>query len=178
MIRRMFPATAMVLALCFQIDPSSAADIAGYRSLNLGMSIEQAEKKLAGSKDLIRCKPLPKRVSGCLQFIEPGTPDRKVIVFFRKNKAYLIRLLPQIDKRQTNEQRCDDLYETTRATMAKTYGKPDIVEEFKKFGSLIKRSVWLDKTRHLRVSGSWMESAKFCTGVMVDFRDRPYKKDR
>ena len=62
--------------------------------------------------------------------------------------------------------------------MKNQYGKPDIAEEFEKFGSKIKRSVWMNKTRHLRVSSSWMVSAKFCAGVVVDFRDKAYRKGR
>lgn len=165
----------LVLALSLFTLEAFAAEISGYRGLLLGMSIEEAERKLDGSDGLMRCKTKPRRASGCLQFIERGKPDRSVIAFFKDNKAYLIRLLPQVDKTKLNQKRCTDLYDTTRAAMKDRYGKPDIKDEFKKFGSLIRRSVWLDKGRHLRVSGSWMEAAEICAGVMVDFRNKPYR---
>lgn len=175
MTRPTYAIPALVLVLSLFTFEAFAAEISGYRGLLLGMSIEQAERKLAGSDGLMRCKTKPRRASGCLQFIERGKPDRNVTAFFKDNKAYLIRLLPQVDKTKLDQKRCTDLYDMTREAMKNRYGKPDSTEKFKKFGSLIRRSVWLDKGRHLRVSGSWMESAEFRTGVMVDFRNKPYR---
>ena len=60
--------------------------------------------------------------------------------------------------------------------MKDRFGDPDITEAFERFGSKIKRSVWLDTGRHLRVSGNWVEASKFCAGVIVDFRNKPYRQ--
>jgi len=115
MTRSIFAIPALVLAAThFNIDVS-AAEISGYRGLLLGMSIEQAERKLARNEGLMRCKTKPRRASGCLQFIERGKPDRSVIAFFKDNKAYLIRLLPQVDKTKLS-QKIAPTYTSRRAT--------------------------------------------------------------
>ena len=70
-----FAIPAVIFGACVLSLEISAADISGSRGNLLGMSIEQAEQQLAGSEDLTHCNPKPSRASGCLEFIERGSPD-------------------------------------------------------------------------------------------------------
>ena len=163
------------VALICASAPSLAKRVLGYDPVRLGMPIEQAEKKLAGSEGLKRCEAMQKELSGCLEYMERGAIDQKVVIFFRDNKAHLIRLIPQVEKLKLGQELCGRLYMAMRQAIEATYGPPDIAEQVEKHGSLISRSVWLDEGRHMRISGSWMKAARFCTGVTIDFRDEAYQ---